>query len=95
VVAATRPGTERRKGGRDDLYRYVSFGASPRASLALRRCAAIRALFDGRTFVSAEDVKAAAPAVLRHRLVLSYEAEADGLDADAVIARILAFVPVP
>jgi MoxR-like ATPase len=63
--------------------------------MALYRCARIRAIFEGRDFVNPEDVKAVAPAVLRHRLVLSYEAEADGLDTDAVIARILAFVPVP
>ncbi|MDR0684026.1 MAG: AAA family ATPase [Spirochaetaceae bacterium] len=79
----------------EGIYRYISFGASPRASIALHRCAKIRALFGGNTFVRPEDVKAAAPAVLRHRLSLSYEAEADGLDTDAVIARILASVPAP
>jgi MoxR-like ATPase len=76
-------------------YRYISFGASPRASLALYRCSRIMAFLEGRTFVSPEDVKAAALPVMRHRLVLSYEAEADGLDTDAVISRILAFVPIP
>ncbi len=95
VVAATRPAADRKRGAREDLYRYISFGASPRASLALHRCARIGALFAGRSYVTPEDVKAIAPAVLRHRLVLSYEAEADGLDADAVISRILALVPVP
>ncbi|MDR0494115.1 MAG: MoxR family ATPase [Treponema sp.] len=79
----------------EGLHRYVSFGASPRASIALHRCAKIFALFEGREFVSPEDVKAAAYPVLRHRIVLSYEAEADGLDADAVISRILSHVPVP
>jgi MoxR-like ATPase len=79
----------------EGLHRYVSFGASPRASIALHRCAKIFALFAGREFVSPEDVKAAAYPVLRHRIVLSYEAEADGLDADAVISRILSHVPVP
>jgi MoxR-like ATPase len=79
----------------EGLYRYVSFGASPRASIALRRCCRILALFSGRDFVSPEDVKTAAYPALRHRIVLSYEAEADGLDADAVIARILSHVPVP
>jgi len=73
----------------------VSFGASPRASIALHRCARIFALFSGREFVGPEEVKAAAYPVLRHRIVLSYEAEADGLDADAVISRILSHVPVP
>ncbi|MDR2445310.1 MAG: AAA family ATPase [Spirochaetaceae bacterium] len=79
----------------EGIYRYISFGASPRASIALHRCAKIRALFGGNTFVRPEDVKVAAPSVLRHRLSLSYEAEADGLDSDAVIARILASVPAP
>jgi MoxR-like ATPase len=107
LVAATRPpapvssGAGNRAGGgrgvsaRDGLYRYISFGASPRASIALARCSRIRALFEGRAFVTPEDVKLAAYPVLRHRIILSYEAEADGLEADTVIARILATVPVP
>ena len=52
-------------------------------------------MFQGRSFVLPEDVKAVAPAVLRHRLVLSYEAAADGITADDLIARILALLPVP
>jgi MoxR-like ATPase len=102
IVTATRPAATRSASAgaqvaraAEGLYRYVSFGASPRASIALHRCARIFALFSGREFVSPEDVKAAAYPVLRHRIVLSYEAEADGLDADAVISRILAHVPVP
>ncbi|GHV94657.1 ATPase AAA [Spirochaetia bacterium] len=94
IVTATRPASARAQAG-EGLYRYVSFGASPRASIALYRCSRIFALFEGRSFVTPEDVKAAAYPVLRHRVVLSYEAEADGLDADAVISRILAHVPVP
>ena len=80
---------------REGLYRYISFGASPRASIALYRCCRILALFEGRPFVTPEDVKAAALPALRHRIVLSYEAGADGLDPDAVVSRILALVPVP
>jgi MoxR-like ATPase len=100
VVSATRPPPARASGeaapkNREGLYRYISFGASPRASIALCRCCRILALFEGRSFVTPEDVKAAALPVLRHRIVLSYEAEADGLDPDAVISRLLAFVPVP
>jgi MoxR-like ATPase len=102
IVVATRPalaypGSAKTQTTRaaEGIYRYVSFGASPRASIALHRCSRIFALFAGREFVSPEDVKAAAYPVLRHRIVLSYEAEADGLDADAVIARILSHVPVP
>jgi len=90
--AGPRPGTGRSKEG---LYRYIAFGASPRATLALYRCSRIRALLEGRAFVTPEDVKAAAFPVLRHRLVLSYEAEADGLEPDTVISRILTLVPMP
>jgi MoxR-like ATPase len=102
VRASRSPGFSRSGEGspggraeREGLYRYISFGASPRASIALYRCCRILALFAGRSFVSPEDVKAAALPALRHRIVLSYEAEADGLDPDAVVSRILAFVPVP
>jgi MoxR-like ATPase len=90
IVTATRPGSNK-----EGVYRYVSFGASPRASIALYKCARIYAMFNERTFVSPEDVKTAAFPVLRHRIVLSYEAEAEGMDADAVIARILNHIPVP
>jgi MoxR-like ATPase len=96
VVGASRPSRPQPgKTGREGIYRYIAFGASPRASLALYRCSRVRALFEGRSFVTPEDVKAAAFPVLRHRLVLSYEAEADGLDSDSVISRILALVPMP
>jgi len=95
VAAASRPAPTRQGRTREGLYRYIAFGASPRATLALYRCARIKALFEGRSFVTPEDVKAAAFPVLRHRLVLSYEAEADGLEPDTVITRILALVPMP
>jgi len=103
IVTATRPAvtrlvqseTGKLLSGGEGLYRYLSFGASVRSSIALHKCSRIRALFEGRSFVSPEDVKIAAIPVLRHRLVLSYEAEAEGLNADAVITRILSHVPVP
>lgn len=95
IVSASRPVERAKRGSRDDFYRYISFGASPRASLALYRCSKIEALFNGRDFVLPEDIKAVALAVLRHRLVLSYEAEADNMDADSIINRILALVPLP
>jgi len=91
IVTATRPVSK----STDGVYRYMSFGASPRASIALYRCCRIFAMLEGRNFVTPEDVKNAALPVLRHRIVLSYEAEAEGMDADAVIARILNHVPVP
>jgi MoxR-like ATPase len=98
VVGASRPAPirgARHVDTREGIYQYIAFGASPRASIALYRCSRIHALFEGRAFVSPEDVKAVALPVLRHRIVLSYEAEADGLDADAVISRILSLVAVP
>jgi MoxR-like ATPase len=73
----------------------VSLGASPRASLFLVRAARARALLDGRRFATPHDVKRMAPAVLRHRLVLSYEAEADGVTADDVVAAVLDAVETP
>jgi MoxR-like ATPase len=100
LTASTRP-LSSRSGAvparlpKEGLYRYISYGASPRASIALYRLSRIFALMEGRTFVTPEDVKAAAFPVLRHRIVLSYEAEADGLDTDAVISRILSLVPIP
>ncbi|GHT68196.1 ATPase AAA [Spirochaetia bacterium] len=98
AVTATRPPAAIHTtgaAGAEGIYRYISFGASPRGTIALHRIARIMALFDGRSFVTPDDVKAAAYPVLRHRIVLSYEAEADGLDADTVISRLLAFVPQP
>jgi MoxR-like ATPase len=83
------------KAAKDSIYRYISYGASPRAAIALHHCAKIQALFAASPFVRPDDVKKAALPVLRHRLILSYEAEADNLDADTVISRILSFVPAP
>ncbi len=99
IVAVTRPDKEK-AGARgsshtSDILRYISFGASPRASIALFKCAKVQALFAGRSFVLPEDVKAAAPAVLRHRLVLSYEAAADGIMVDDIIEKILSLMPIP
>ncbi len=77
------------------FVRFIEFGASPRASLYLYRCSRIKALFEGRSYVIPEDVKEVAPDVLRHRILLSYEAEAEELTAEDVIAEILAAVSVP
>ena len=77
------------------LARWVQFGASPRATIALDRCARARAWLQGRDFVLPEDIQIIAPDVLRHRLILSYEAEADGVDADHVITELLRRVGVP
>jgi MoxR-like ATPase len=73
----------------------VAVGASPRASIFLVRAARARALLEGRRFATPHDVKRVAPDVLRHRLVLSYEAEADGVSTDDVIDALLSSVETP
>lgn len=97
LIASTRPAPAVRKDKRqrDDYIRYIAFGASPRASIALCQTAKIHALFEGRSYVTPEDIKVVAHPVLRHRLVLSYEAGAENLSADDIIDRILGIVPLP
>jgi len=73
----------------------VAVGASPRASRSLLRASRARALLDGRDYASPWDVKRVAPDVLRHRIVLTYEAEADGARPDETVAAVLARVPAP
>lgn len=74
---------------------YVMFGASPRATLALDRCAKIHAWLRGKDFVSPEDIQAVVFDILRHRIILSFEAQAEGITADAVISNLLKLVPLP
>jgi MoxR-like ATPase len=88
LVRATRePGTLDK-----DLERTIDFGASPRASIALAAASRAHAFLDGRAYALPEDVKAIAPDVLRHRILPTYEAEADGIDSDALVHRILDLV---
>jgi MoxR-like ATPase len=77
------------------LASHISFGASPRATLALAHVAKGHAFLEGREFVIPEDVKAVAHDVLRHRLVLSYEAAAENMSADRIVDQILGSVAVP
>ena len=92
LVAATRnPGAA----GLPELDDLVAFGASPRATLYLARAAKAMALLRGRDHVLPEDVKEIAPDVLRHRLVPSYEAEAEEIGADRLVGAILDKLPVP
>ena len=104
IVAATRPVSEKKVVSKiavrtmpkkDDISKYISFGASPRAGIALLQCAKAHALFSGRDFVLPDDIKEAAPAVLRHRIVLSYEAAADVVTSDDLIQKILDLMPLP
>ncbi len=95
LVIATRPGRRNELSSRqssanlDEISGLLSFGASPRASIALALAARGYAFLQGRAYVLPQDVKALAPDVLRHRIILSYEAEAEGIDTDAVISRLL------
>jgi MoxR-like ATPase len=78
-----------------ELTDWLRFGASPRASIALDRCARARAWLAGRDYVSPEDIQAVAPDVLRHRVLLSYQAEAEGRTAQGFVQTLLAAVAVP
>jgi MoxR-like ATPase len=78
-----------------ELVQWLRFGASPRASLGIDRCARAHAWLSGRDYVSPEDIQEVAPDVLRHRVLLSYEAEAEGRTADEFVTELLARVPVP
>jgi MoxR-like ATPase len=81
--------------GAEAGVRPVALGASPRASIYLVRAARARALVVGRRYTTPHDVKRAAPDVLRHRVVVTYEAEADGIGSEAVIDAVLAAVETP
>jgi MoxR-like ATPase len=81
--------------GIKDLAKYLSFGASPRASIHLIEGARALAFLRGRDYVLPEDVTDMAPDVIRHRLVLTYEALADGITPDEIIRRVMQHVPAP
>ena len=92
LVAATR---DPARFGLPDLARYLTFGASPRATIGLIEGARALAFLRGRGYALPQDVVDLVPDVLRHRLVLSYEALSEGLSADQLIEKILRAVPVP
>lgn len=77
-----------------ELAQWIEFGASPRATMALERCARSHAWLNGRDFVGPDDVQAVFHNVLRHRIILSYQAQAEGVNANAVLDKILKLVPV-
>ena len=78
----------------DDLVRWISYGASPRGTIALDRCARARAWLKGHDYVSPEDIQAVVHDTLRHRILLSFEAEAEGLSSDDIIRELISRVPV-
>jgi MoxR-like ATPase len=86
----------RRPGAYDvDLKRWCRFGASPRATIALARCARARAWLDGDEFVAPHHIQAVAPDVLRHRILLTFEGEAEGVTTTDFIRRLLEVVAIP
>ena len=89
VMASRRP-----RDYDESLDGLIEYGASPRGSIALDQCSRALAWLSGADFVTPDDVRQVAPDVLRHRIVLSYEAEAMGTDADALVTRLLDLVPV-
>jgi len=92
LVSATRKPAQH---GLTELQRHITYGASPRATISLTEGARALALLRGRTYALPEDMTDLAPDVLRHRLVLSYEALSEGLDADALVQKIMAKIPAP
>ncbi len=92
IVHATRFPAE---AGLPDLAPLIEFGASPRATLSLAQASRAHAFLRERAFVTPDDVKAIAPDVLRHRVLTTYEAEAEEVTSDAIVTRILAAVPAP
>ena len=91
VSAARRPGEH----GLPELAPYVAFGASPRASISLVRAAQAVALLRGRAYALPQDLGAMAKDVLRHRLVLTYEALTEGVSADAILEEVFEAVVTP
>jgi MoxR-like ATPase len=92
LVYATR---EPKYSGLGDIAEYIAYGVSPRASLALLHACKAHAFLQRRHFVTPDDVKAVAPAILRHRIALTYEAEADEIRPDALVDTVLSVVPSP
>jgi MoxR-like ATPase len=91
IVLATRnPGAYG-----EDLAEWLEYGASPRATIALDRCARAHAWLDGRDYVGPDDIQAIAPDVLRHRIILNYEAAADGITADHFVTELIGRIAVP
>ena len=90
VLATRNPGAYS-----DELARWLQYGGSPRATIALARCARAHAWLEGRDFVTPEDIQTLALDVLRHRIILSFEAEADGISTDQFIQQLIALIAVP
>jgi MoxR-like ATPase len=95
IVRASRPGGTAEDRVPPPVRQWVKWGAGPRAGQALIIGAKARALLDGRAVASPDDIRAVALPVLRHRVLLNFQAEADGIDADQIVGRLLEAVPAP
>ena len=91
VLTTRQPGNN----GLSDLNNLIHFGASPRASINMITAARAHAFLKGRGFVTPEDIKQIAPDVLRHRVIVTYEAEAENISSDHIVSRILNHTDVP
>ncbi len=91
VLTTRNPGTN----GLSDLNNLIDFGASPRASISLIQAARAHAFLQGRGFVTPDDIKQISPDVLRHRVITTYEAEAENITSDHIVKRILDYTQVP
>jgi MoxR-like ATPase len=92
IVLATRAPAD---AGLKELVPLIEFGASPRATIALAQASRAHAFLRGRTYVTPDDVKAIAPDVLRHRVLTTYEAEAEEVTSDDIVQKVLATVETP
>ena len=92
VVMATHPDNEL---AAPMAKQYVRYGSSPRGAQAIILAAKLRAILDGRYHVAREDIRAVAPMALRHRIILNFEGQADGVPTDAVIANVLKTAAAP
>ena len=90
IIATRKPAKYDKK-----LSGQVMYGASPRATIALDRAAKINAWLEGRDFVTPEDIQAVIYDILRHRIILTFEAQAEGISTDDVIANLIRQVPLP
>tara|TARA_R110002073_G_scaffold239285_1_gene400786 strand:+ start:331599 stop:332612 length:1014 start_codon:yes stop_codon:yes gene_type:complete len=95
LVHATREPESYKVGWQLDLPKLIDFGASPRASLSLARAARANAFLEGRSFVTPSDIKKIGYDVLRHRIIVSYEAEAEGISSEDIVRELFARIAVP
>ena len=93
LVRATRPAGDEGDRVPDFIKQWVRWGAGPRAGQSLLLAGKARAVLNGRPAVSLEDIQAVAPPVLRHRILVNFQAEADGIDTEQIVTKLLAAVP--